>query len=254
MNIKKCCKIFAVSLISPFTSQAYAAASYLSEGHLSLEVIQFVDSQGNQFDVGDQPSSISLSSTIDDEESTFSKTGDALANAVSTTFAESGLMDLDVQSSGFTGTPYALALSDSIAAASFSFKNISADDFTVELFLTYDFSGSIEADTPSAQQNGNITFEMDLFGDFALGNVLSVSDATELGRSSFSGLENGLSISFLLAAGEVENVFANISSFGESESFSDSASPVPVPAAFYLMAWPLLGLFTISKRKKIIAT
>lgn len=254
MNVNIGCKIFAVSLISAFISQAYAATSYLSEGHLSLEVVGFVDSQGSRFDLGDQPSTVFVAAAIDDEESTFSETGDALADGVSTAFAESGLMVLDVQASGFSGVPYAFSQSDAIAAASFSFENISADDFTVDLYLSYDFSGIVETDTPADQQNANVAFDMDLFGDFALGDVLSISEETELGGGSFSGLENGLNFSFLLAAGEIENVFASISSFGESESISASVAAVPIPAAFYMMAGPLLGLLAINKRKKNIET
>ena len=239
----------AMIAIGLFSNPSYASTNYLSEAHLSLEIIGFTDSNGDQFDVFSLPSSISVSSFDNSNDINYStsSTGDSFADAVATPFADPGLIDLDVQASGYAGYAYSFAQSDATASGGFEFSNTSSTlTYTVDMLLSYAFSGIVGTDTPADQQNGIASIDIDLFGDFNLPEILSISAMTELGQSPFSDGEDDLAVSFLLGTNESENVFASLFSYGESESIA--ARSVPEPAPIFLFSSALIGFFV---RKKV---
>jgi len=244
-------KSLAMMAIGFFTNSSLAATSYLSEGHLSFEITGFTDSSGNQFDVFSLPSSLAISSfdNSHDINSSISVIGDGFADGVATPFADVGLIDLDVQASGYAGFAYAFTQSDAMASGGFELVNTSATEtYTVDMLLSYAFSGTVETDTPADQQSGIATMDIDLFGDFSLPQILSISAITELGMNSFSGSADDVDVNFILGANETEMVFASLFAYGESESVtSNQAAPVPAPAPIVLLG----SAYIFFKRKKI---
>jgi hypothetical protein len=235
---RKATTVLAISLCS---TNAFPTTSYTSEGHLTLEVIGFTDNASNKFDFDNRPPVINISNTDNSNDDNYmtSITGDAFADAVATPFSSIDLIDLDTQTSGEAGNPYAYAQSDATASASFQFENTSStEDYTIDLILNYSFSGIVQTDTPLDQQNGETTIDINLFGDFSLDQILTISEAAGIEQEGFLGSESEVSISFLLKAGKTENIYANILSYGESES----VSAVPLPASIFLMIPALMGL------------
>ena len=235
-------KAISLLAISLFTTNAYATISYVSEGNLSVDV-SFRDSAGNTFDY-DALSDITLSysDNFSDDDYTTYDTGDAFADGVTTAFSGDGLIEIDTQASGYAGAPYAYAQSDATASASIFFENIStATDYFVDLLVSYSFSGSVETDRPLDEQNGEVFIGIDLFGDYNLGDILAISELANLGEL-FSGGSNSELYSFELLAGDSENIYAGLYSYGESESVSAAIASVPLPAPILLMGIPLLAL------------
>lgn len=254
MKISQYQKPIALLAIGLFTNCSNAATSYFSEAHLSLEIISYTDSSGTEFDFFSPPTSIEVSSfdnSFDINQST-SASGDAYADAVSTPFADSGLIDLDVQASGYSGLVYSYAQSDALASGGFELVNSSSTDaYTVNMLLNYAYSGAVETDTPADEQNGMATVDIDLFGDFSLPQILSISEITELGLDSFSNSAADIAVSFLLGTNETETIFASLFSYGESESIAvNSVNPVPAPTPLVLIA---SALMTFSIRRKKLA-
>lgn len=243
-------KTMALLAISLSATSAYATTSYSSEGHLSLEVIGFTDSAGNKFDFDNRPTAINILNTDNNDGENYitSVTGDAFADAVATPFSSKGLIDLDTQVSGEAGISYAYAQSEATASANFQFENSSlTKDYFIDLVLNYSFSGSVETDTPADQQNGEATIDINLFGDSSLDQILAISKETSLGLESLLGSDSEVLVSFVLEAGEIENVYANIFSYGEGES----VSAVPLPASIFLMTPAVMVL--VIRRKKVTA-
>ena len=252
-NKNKAIVVLAVGL---FSHEVYSATQYSSEGHLSLEVIGFSDSSGNTFDFDSKPADIVISNVdnSDDDNTSTSFVGDAFADAVSTPFSDTSLIDLDTQVSGDSGTPYAFSTADAFATGSFGFENTSlTESYTIDMELNYSYSASVETDTRGAQQNGFAEIDIDLFGDFSLDEILAISISTDIDQDSVQGGESNKLISFELGAGNFETVITDFSSYGESESLASnsSVSEVPVPAAIYLMAVPLIGFVKRKKRTSI---
>jgi len=238
-------KVITLLSVSLFSAHANATTNYLSEGHLSLEVISFTDKFGVTFDIDDQPAAIVTSAFdnfYDDDYSSYI-IGDAYADGVTTATSDYGLIELDTQASGYAGSAYSFAQSDATAAAQFSFENTSSDNYRINMALSYSFYGEVETDTPLDQQNGETGTVIELFGDNNFSQDISVSMMASLLGGSFSG-SSSTGFSFLLGAGEVENVFASIYSYGNSESIS----AVPLPGAIFFMAPAVMGLLFRSKK------
>ena len=235
-------KAIILLAISLSATNSYATISYMSEGDLSVEV-SFRDSTGNIFDY-DALSDITLSysDNFSDDDYTTSVTGDAFSDGVTSAFSGDGLIEIDTQASGYAGSPYAYAQSDATASASLFLENIStATDYFVDLLVSYSFSGSVETDRPLDEQNGEAFIDIYLFGDYSLGDVLAISELTNL-DGLFSGGSNSALFSFELLAGDSENIYAGLYSYGESESVSAAIASVPLPAPILLMGAPLLAL------------
>lgn len=242
--------LLAMSVVS---QESYATTQYSSEAQLSLEVVGFSDSAGNAFDFDSKPSSLVITSFDNSNENNTSTSniGDAFSDAVSTPFSVSNLIDLDTQATGVSEAPSAFAGSDAFASASFGFENTSlTETYAIDMLLSYSYSAIVETDTLTAKQNGLAGVDIDLFGDFNLDQILAVSISTDIGQGLSEGGEIDREIRFLLGAGDFESVFANISSYGESESVS-SVSEVPLPTSIYLMGSALAGLIRRGKSKKV---
>ncbi|GEM_PF-6704985 len=246
-------KIAALMLIGMSAGSATAATSYYSEGHLSLQVLGVSDTNGNYYNFGSMPGDISLSYSDNSDDMNFDTTitGNASAYSDSTPSSNSGKIDLYTNISGDAYTPYALATSDSTASGSIEFENNSSTvDYTVDLLLSYIFQNEVETNHPAPANNqlAKTSIDMNVSGDFSLGQVLDLTEETELGYANYnaSAKSKEIQLSFLLAAGEVENVFASLVSHGESESIS----AVPVPAAIFFFGPALLTLMV--RRKKSV--
>ena len=246
MKIDKFNKAISLLAVSLCATSVNATTNYLSEGHLSLEVISFTDNNGTTFDFDDRPASIVISAfdNFDDEDYSITMIGDAYADGVTTAISDLGLIELDAQASGYSGSSYAYADSDATALANFSFENTSAEDYSVNLELSYSFSGEVETDTPADQQNGLATLEIDLYSDSSFYQDIAIAMMTSLESGPFSG-SSSMGFSLLLEANETENIYASINSYGESES----VSAVPLPASILLMSSALAGL--VVRRKTI---
>ncbi len=241
----------AILLASLCAVSASASTSYFSEGHLSLEVMGFLDTSGNYYSFANKPSDINLSYSDNalDEEYITSITGDATAEAVSSPSSGVGQIDLYTSVTGDSNVAYALSTSDSTATGNFEFVNTSSTiDYTVNLLLSYTFSNEVETDFPAPLNNqlASTSIDMDVVGDFNLGQVLQLSEETELSNANFNGSAKSkeIQLSFLLSAGDVENVFASIINHGESESIS----AVPLPASIFFFGPALLTLVVRKKR------
>ncbi len=250
MKIKR--KAIVLLMAGLFSQNSFAVTEFYSDGHLSLEVAGFSDSNGNQFDIDSQPSDISILGFDNsaDDNTYISSVGDAYSEAVSTPFSDLSLIELDVQTSGYSGISYAFANAEAIASGGFNFNNNSlTESYSVDMILSYSYSAIVETDTPLAQQNGFSGIDIDLFGDFNLNEILALSVLTDIEQGLFEGEEIDIRFSFLLEADGFETVFASISSFGESESLAPAA--VPSPASIFLMAPALVGLSMRRKRKSV---
>ncbi len=246
-------KIAAIMLLGICADSASAATSFNSEGHLSLKVLGVSDASGNYYTFGSMPGDISLSYADNTDDMDFDTIiiGDASAYSDSTPSSNFGQIDLYTNISGDAYAPYALATSDSTASGSIEFENTSsAIDYTVELLLSYIFQNEVETSHPAPANNqlAYTSIDMNVAGDFSLGQVLDLTEETELGYANYnaSAKSKEIQLSFLLAAGEVENVFASLVSHGESESIS----AVPVPAAIFYFGPALLTLMI--RRKKSV--
>lgn len=232
---------------------AQAATVYSADAHLALEIVGINDNQGNALDLDNLPSALSIAgfdNSFENAEDS-SVTGQAFADAVSTPFADNRLIELDVQVTGDSGDAYSLAQSSASAWGYFEFNNQLDSFVTIDMELSNDYSGGVETDTPAGQQFGRASIDMDLFGDFFLGDVLEISEISELGDPVFQGQEDFQLISFQLDAGGEEIVFAQLFANGEAETIADpsvAVSPIPVPASVYLLGSALVGL--MSRRKK----
>ncbi len=244
-------KIIVIVLASLCSTSAYATTSYFSEAHLILEVTGFSDLFGNHYSFADKPSAINFSyfDNALDEEYIISITGNATADAITNPFSDAGQIDLYTSLSGDSSSHYALSVSDATAIGSFELENTSSSiDYTVNLLLSYFLNIEVEIDYPSESnaQIASVSTDFDVTGDFNLEHVLQLSEQTDLGHANFSGVTKlkEIQLSFLLPAGEVENVFAIIVNHGESESIS----AVPLPASIFFFGSALLAL-SIRKKK-----
>lgn len=246
--IQKYKSLVSMLVVGLLSNNAYATTSYLSEASLSLEIIGFTDQYGTTYDIDHQPGSILISAYdnfANDDYSTLI-TGDAYADGVTTPYSDSSLIELGTQASGYAGSAYSYAQSDATASGKFEIKNTSLLDYSINMMLKYSFSGEVETDTPNDEKNGRASVDIYLFGDNNFGQEIDTSLTTTLGNGPFSGSSH-MTFSFLLDAGETENIFADIYSYGESES----VSAVPLPSSILLMASALMGL--IVRRKQIVA-
>ncbi len=245
MKTNKLSKVITLLSASLFTAGANATTNYLSEGHLSLEVVSFTDKYGATFDLDSQPASIVswVYDNFDDEDYSVSMIGDAYAEGVTTAVSDLGFIELDTQVSGYAGSAYASAGSDATAEAQFSFENTSSDDYRINMALSYSASGEVDTDTPADQQNGEAGTVIELYGDNAFSQDISASMVASLIGGPFSG-SSSMDFSFLIEAGETENIFASIYSYGNSES----VSAVPLPPSVFLMAPAVMGLLLRSKK------
>ena len=242
-TLSKVITLLSVSLLS---AHASATTTYLSEGHLSLDVISFTDKFGVTYDIDNQPAAIVTTAFDNSDDFNFSSNtigDDAYAEGVTTPISDSGFIDLDTQASGYAGSAYSSAQSDATAAAQFSFENTSTNDYQINMLLSYSSYGNVETDTPFDQQNGEAGTDIDLYGDNNFSQDISTSMMASLLGGSFAG-SSSTDFSFSLGVGEVENVFASISSYGNSES----VSAVPLPGSIFFMAPAVMGLLFRNKK------
>jgi len=248
--VEKYKKIACMLVIGLLSNSAYATTSYLSEASLSLEIMGFTDQNGITYDIDSQPDFILISAydnVANDDYSTLIS-GDAYADGVTTPYSDSSLIELGTQASGYAGSVYSYAQSDATARGRFEIENSSLLDYSINMVLKYSLFGKVETDTPNDEQNGRASVDITLSGDNNFGQEIDTSLMAMLGNSPFSGSSN-LFFSFLLEAGETENIFADIYSYGESESISAALpAAVPLPASIFFMAPALMGL--VLKRKK----
>jgi len=237
--------MIALLVGSLFANTAYATTDYFSEANLTLEITGFTDQNGVIYDVYSQPADISISAFDNSADNDYSVSiiGDGYVDGVSTPYADSSLIELGTQASGYSGSPYAYAQSDATASAYWAFENTSLLSYSVNMIMSYSYFGEVETDTPTDEQNGRASVDMSLFGDNNFNQNLSLTMVTGLGQSAFSG-SSTMAFSFLLEGNETENVYASLFSYGESETVSS----VPLPASIFFMFPTMIGLIACRRR------
>ncbi len=237
-------KLAATAITCLCLSQnAYAASGYTAQSHVALEVVGISDANGNQYDVFDLPTGLSIG-TEDYKDAYYSTTGEfSFADGIANTLVDTGLVIVDAQVIGDTDAiqPFAQAYSDAIAEASMIFSNQSSQTYFIEMALEYEFSGEAIIGNP-ADESANVVAYIDVAGLSYVPDLLSVDTESE-GLDSFESPLTSVAFSFSLDAGQEEEIYTDILVSGESSS----VSAVPLPASIFLMGPAIFGLFVRRK-------